>query len=209
MKFLELFSGSSSISDYARSLGFDVVDVDWDVKTKALKHIDILDLDIDTIRSWFGGCLPDFVWASPDCTTYSKACGHIHRGNAPLCLAYSDYAKFCDKVNRHLWDDILIPLGRLGVPYIVENPRGRYRYMNFVQSPFMYSIYYSDFGGVTEKPTDLFTNDIRVAALANVSKHHHTSAHLDTLLRGCLGRSTMPMYLIRYVFFLLFDLGDV
>ena len=66
MKLLELFSGTTSVGNVAKTLGFDVVSLDL---KDADFNIDILDWDYTVFPVGFF----DVVWASPPCTEYSRA----------------------------------------------------------------------------------------------------------------------------------------
>lgn len=123
MKVLELFAGTRSIGKAFESRGHEVYSVEWN---KDFENIDLY-ADIGTVTaediiSKFGR--PDIIWASPDCTTYSIAAISHHRkknektGNLD---PVSDYAKFCDTVNKHVLDLIK----ELNPKYFfIENPRG-------------------------------------------------------------------------------------
>jgi len=69
MRLLELFSGTKSVSKVARELGWETVSLDIDPIHKPDVLVDILRFDETTYpRDHF-----DFVWASPDCASYSQA----------------------------------------------------------------------------------------------------------------------------------------
>ncbi len=69
MRLLELFSGTKSVSKVARELGWVTVSLDIDPRHKPDLLVDILRFDETTYpRDYF-----DFVWASPDCASYSQA----------------------------------------------------------------------------------------------------------------------------------------
>ena len=103
MKVLELFAGTRSIGKAFEKRGHEVFSVEWDKDFENIDlYADILTVTAQDIIEKFGK--PDVIWASPDCSTYSIAAISHHRkreesGNlAPV----SDYAIFCDKVNRHV-----------------------------------------------------------------------------------------------------------
>ena len=70
-------------------------------------------------------------------------------------LARSEYAKQCDKINKHLIDLIR----ELNPKYwFIENPRGGFRKMNFIQGLQRYTVTYCQYGEKRMKPTDIWTN---------------------------------------------------
>lgn len=156
MKVLELFAGTRSIGKAFESRGHEVYSVEWDRRFDDIDlYEDILKVNADDIVQRFGH--PDVIWASPDCTTYSIAAISHHRrkeanGNlAPL----SDYAKFCDTVNRH----VLNLIRELNPTYwFVENPRGGLRKMDFMRGLPRYTVTYCQYGDTRMKPTDIWTN---------------------------------------------------
>lgn len=195
MNFIELFSGSSDISNKIRANGGNAFDIDWDEKTPAAIHADILLLNLDDLKNLFPNKKIDFIWASPDCATYSRA-NTKARTWFPDFKPLTEYAVYCDKVNYHLWNDILIPFSKEGGKYIVENPCGRYRHMPFSKnSPFLVNVHYSDFGGETNKPTDLFTNCFGLSSFLQ-AKRINKKNHIEEKTRGCISRSKIPSYLV-------------
>ena len=93
---------------------------------------DISKVTADDIRSLFG--TPDVIWASPDCTTFSIAAISHHRRKNPATGSLepiSEYAKFCDRVDRHVLKLIEELQPRY---YFIENPRGGMRKMEWMRS---------------------------------------------------------------------------
>lgn len=67
---LVLFKGTGSADRVLENMGYEVVSVDWDAKFKPTICANILTLNYGKL--WKYGEF-DIVWASPDCTQFSKA----------------------------------------------------------------------------------------------------------------------------------------
>lgn len=102
MKVLELFAGTRSIGRAFAGGGHDVYSIEWDDSFPDISwYMDISKITSADILERFGK--PDVIWASPDCTTYSIAGISHHRVQEPNgnLAPVSEYAKFCDTLNRH------------------------------------------------------------------------------------------------------------
>lgn len=151
MNVLELFAGSRSIGKTAEKLDMNVFSVDWQNYENINLSIDIEKMDIDHVPF-----IPDIIWASPDCKTYSIAgISHHRNGTTPK----SEYAKKCDNVNIHFiglikkWLKI-----NPNLIFFIENPRGMMRKMEFMQEFRRHTIWYCQYGDDRAKPTDIWTN---------------------------------------------------
>ena len=121
MNLLELHAGSRSIGKVAESLGFNVFSVDW----TAYDNIDLV-TDIEFLTSKDIPFIPDVIWTSPDCTTYSIAGISTHR-NEYSYSPKTKYAKKCDRLNKNmikLINEYLMI--NPNMKYFIENPRGAY-----------------------------------------------------------------------------------
>ena len=156
---LELFAGSRSIGNTAERLGMNIFSVDWTPYEK----IDLA-IDIELLIKEQVPFIPDVVWASPDCTTYSiAAISHHRNGTEPK----SDYAKKCDAVNKH-WLNLINEwlLINPKMVFFIENPRGMMRKMPFMKglqrTTVWYCRYHSEENPETRaKPTDIWSNNIQ------------------------------------------------
>lgn len=159
MRILELFAGTGIISDTFRRRGHIAYTVDWDPDTRPDMTADVSKLTAaDVIELCHG--VPDVVWASPDCTTYSVAALGTHRKKVGDTLEpRTDYARQCDMTNAHMVDLIeqLLSINPRMI-YFIENPRGGVRKMPFVQGLPRYTVTYCQYGESRMKPTDIWTN---------------------------------------------------
>ena len=163
MKVLELFAGTRSIGKAFEKRGHEVFSVEWNKDFENIDlYADILTVTAEDIIQKFGK--PDVIWASPDCTTFSIAAISHHRRQNPETGnldPVSDYAKFCDKVDKH----VLQLIRELNPKYyFIENPRGGMRKMEWMQGLPRYTVTYCQYETdkpVSErrmKPTDIWTN---------------------------------------------------
>ena len=172
MKVLELFAGTRSIGKAFEAAGHEVFSVEWDKKFENIDlYADILTVTAADIVEKFG--LPDVIWASPDCTTFSIAAISHHRRKNPETGnldPVSNYAKFCDKVDQHCLE-LIAELNRMrleqGLPeliYFTENPVGGLRKQIWMQKYPRYTVTYCQYeldkpvNQRRKKPTDIWTN---------------------------------------------------
>jgi site-specific DNA-cytosine methylase len=204
MKILELFAGTRSIGKAFETRGHEVYSIEWD---KNFENIDLYDdinnVTAEKILELFGQ--PDVIWASPDCTSYSVAGIAHHRrkeenGNlAPI----SDYAKFCDKTNKH----VLELIRDLNPKYFfIENPRGGLRKMDFMKGIPRYTVTYCQYGDTRMKPTDIWTNhpDPKFKPMCKNGDKCHESAPRGSKtgtqgLKGAKERSVIPKKLCDHI----------
>ena len=126
------------------------------INEKENKDTEVFTLSVEDNESY---CVRNII--VHNCTSYSIAAISKHRtkeadGNlAPK----SDYAKFCDKVNKHVIEMINEFLKiNPNMIYFIENPRGGMRKMNFMKNLPRYTVTYCQYGDNRMKPTDLWTN---------------------------------------------------
>jgi hypothetical protein len=158
MKVLELFAGTRSISKAFEKRGHKTFSIEWNKDFENISlYADISTITTKDIIKLCGG-IPDVIWASPDCTTYSIAgiSHHRKKNNTTENLdAVSEYAKFCDKTNKHVLNLIQELKPKY---YFIENPRGGLRKMDFMKGLYRYTVTYCQYGDTRMKPTDIWTN---------------------------------------------------
>lgn len=152
MKVLELFAGSRSIGTEAERQGMEVFSVDW----TDYDNIDLV-IDVEKLQPRDIPWVPDVIWASPDCTTYSIAAVSTHRRDRTIPV--TEYAMKCDRVNQHFIEliDYYLELNP-NLVYFIENPRGMLRHMPFMQRFKRHTVWYCKYGDDRAKPTDIWTN---------------------------------------------------
>ena len=158
LKVLELFAGTRSIRKAFEQKGHKAYSIEWNKDFKNISlYEDINNVTVKDIIKLCGG-VPDVIWASPDCTTYSIAAISHHRKKNEITGnldAVSEYAKFCDKTNKHVLDLIQELKPKY---YFIENPRGGLRKMDFMKGLYRYTVTYCQYGDTRMKPTDIWTN---------------------------------------------------
>lgn len=156
MKILELFAGTRSISKAFERRGGVAYTVEWDTQFKGISlYEDVAKLTKERILDLCNGT-PDVIWASPDCTTYSLAGISHHRKKIDGKLVpVSEYAKQCDQTNEHVIKLIKEIKPRF---FFIENPKGGFRKMDFIQGIPRYTVTYCQYGERRMKPTDIWTN---------------------------------------------------
>lgn len=200
-KLLELFAGSRSVGNEAEAMGMEVFSVDWQKFDKINLAKDIGELTLNDVPF-----IPDVVWASPDCTTYTIAAISTHRnGTEPK----SEYVKKCDQVNVHFIGLIKEWLNlNPNMVFFIENPRGMLRKMPFMQEFKRHTIWYCQYGDDRAKPTDIWTNSQtwkpRPVCHNGNKNCHHTPAPRGSKTgtqgrKGSYERSKIPQELCREI----------
>jgi hypothetical protein len=138
---LDLFSGTGSVSNYARGqLGWEAVTLDRDAP--AHLHMDVMDWDYKQLppKSY------DFIWASPPCTEYSCA---KTTGKRNLELADSLVQRTLEII-----DYFKPPLG-----YCIENPQtGLLKGRTFMQNRPYTDVDYCKYDMPYRKRTRIWNN---------------------------------------------------
>ncbi|MCK4664629.1 MAG: DNA cytosine methyltransferase [Bacteroidales bacterium] len=148
-KILELFAGSRSFSKVAKKMGFDIFTID-------INNFDEISLikDIEFIEKNDIPFIPDIIWASPPCTTYSIAAISTHRNGQ---IPKTEFAKKSDRLIKKTLEIIKwFPNAK----FYIENPVGMLRKMDFMKGIERATVTYCQYGDKRMKPTDIWSNNI-------------------------------------------------
>jgi hypothetical protein len=152
MLVFDFFSGTGSSTQAFEDAGHTVIRFELDPQFKADEHVDILGLTADILVAKYG--LPDFVWASPPCTSFSVASiGHhwIASGVPKTQAALESMALVAH--TRQLVEALNPICG-----FVIENPRGMLRKLPLLEGLTRWTVTYCQYGDDRMKPTDLWTN---------------------------------------------------
>ena len=139
---LELYSGTGSVGKAFQELGWTVFSVDIARKANPSLVLDILRLTPEMLP-----CAPDFIWASPPCTQYSKARTST---KTPRDL------EGADALVRKVLE--LVDFFK-GVPFMMENPQsGLLKTRDVVRGIPMRVLDYCMYGTEYQKRTSIWTN---------------------------------------------------
>ena len=206
MIVVDLFCGTKSIAKAFEARGHTVYTVDWDKRFNPDLAADIGTLTANDIINLCGG-VPDVIWASPDCTTFSIAAISHHRtkGEDGLLYPKSDYAQKCEEVDAtvmRLIEDLKPKV------WCVENPRCGMRKSTFMQpyNKYRYTVTYCQYGDTRMKPTDIWTNhpDPKFKPMCKNGDPCHVSAPRGARtgtqgLKGSKERSVIPADLCNHI----------
>lgn len=211
-KMLELFCGTKSITKAFAAAGWETYTVDWNKEYNPTLCADIGTLTKEDLIELCGG-VPDVVWLSPDCATYSIAGIRFHRKKIESgeLVPTSEYARKCDEVNTH----IIEVVKELQCLFFIENPRGGFRKMDFIEGIPRYTVTYCQYGDTRMKPTDIWTNHINPEfkpPCKNGAPCHQASPRGSrdtgtTALRG-IDRARIPEQLCQHIVEISKDAAD-
>ena len=202
MKVLELFAGSRSIGKVCDELGHEVFSSDWTPFDGIDYAVDINQFDVNKVPF-----IPDVIWASPPCTTFSVASIGKHwtldrrpktqdalMGLQILVKTMNIIRYFLAKNPNLIW--------------YVENPRGMMRKMDEweLHAHIRHTVTYCQYGDTRMKPTDIWTNNYnwnpRPACKNGMSCHVSAPRGSRTGTQGLKGsyvRSQIPYQLCKEV----------
>ncbi len=195
MLVLDLFSGSKSVERTLSKNKYNVIGLDNVEKYKPDILVDILKWkykDVDYV--------PDFIWASPPCNTFSYL-NRYHGRDGLSGKAIEPQAKLGDRLLFKTFQ--IIRHFHKKNPYllfIIENPRAMMRKNSTIKKINRRTVLYCNYGENIRKPTDLFTN-ANFLELNEYNKCPSGKKIVPMLsLCGTFRRSKVPTKLIKSIF---------
>lgn len=159
MKLLELFKGTGSVGKVAKRMGMTVMSVDLLDKYTPDIVADILEWDYKKFHNETG-FVPDLLWASPPCNTFSTLAYVFKERNTKTAKPKSARARQGTAILYRTLE-IILYFQKLNpkMVYVVENPRGMMRLDEKVKAlPHRDTTLYCLYGDMRRKPTDFFNN---------------------------------------------------
>jgi hypothetical protein len=190
----DFYSGTGSSTQAFKDAGHTVIKIELDEYFDADER-DILTLTADILISKYGR--PQFIWASPPCTSFSVASIGHHwtedkRPKTTQALESLKLVEFTLKLIKALQP----------AAWLMENPRGMLRKQEIMKGLTHRQITYCSYGDTRMKPTDLWgdvPNWIARSACKNGDNCHEAAPRGSRTgtqgLKGAKTRSMVPYQL--------------
>lgn len=148
MRTIELFCGTKSFSKVMAARGHDTFTVDIEPSFRPDLVADLTRQDV------VAPYVPDIIWASPPCTTFSVASIGTHwTGGKRAYVPRTERAKDAIQLIRNT---VSLVCGGPGW-WFIENPRGVLRKLGLIPGRRV-TVTYCQYGDTRMKPTDIWTN---------------------------------------------------
>jgi hypothetical protein len=152
MIIYDFFAGTGSATKAFEDAGHTVIKVELDEYFEAHER-DVLGLTAEYLIGKYGQ--PDFIWASPPCTTFSVA-SIRHYWTYTNGVALPKNEKTLHGLALVAHTVALINALKPTYGWLMENPRGMLRKQSVVQGLTRRTITYCQYGDFRMKPTDLW-----------------------------------------------------
>lgn len=198
MKLLELFKGTGSVGKVAKKMGFnDIVSIDFDPIYTPTIETDILKWNYKKFykETKF---LPDFIWASPPCNTFSPLAYPLKERNTQTAEPYSERAKIGTKILYKTLEiiDYFLKLNP-NMGFCIENPRGMMRKDKKMEKMHRETTLYCYYGDIKRKPTDFWSNfDMNLKPICEKCSNNKIVGVVDLPLNK---RYSIPSKLIKQI----------
>jgi hypothetical protein len=175
--FVELCGGSQIMASKFARQGFDTLTIDNNPELNNDWARDIMGVTADEILKEFGQ--PDVIWASPPCTSFSRASISTH-WDATIKGHYRPKTDACQE-SIALVEHILDLMNELSPTYwFIENPRGMIKHVLGIKNlslAYRHNVSYCQYGEKYMKPTYIFTNaPVRLKMACKEGDNCHESA---------------------------------
>lgn len=153
MLVFDFFSGTNSSTQAFRDAGDTVISFEIDKQFEATEHCDVRELTAEYLLSKYGQ--PDFIWASPPCTSFSVASISHHwisGGDNPVPKTSAAIQSM--ELVAHTKKLIMDLHPKQG--FLIENPRGMLRKLSILSDLERRTVTYCSYGDTRQKPTDLW-----------------------------------------------------
>lgn len=200
-KAIDLFCGTKSFAKIADKFGYKMQTIDFNKEFNPDICIDILFLNPHELF-----LMPDILWASPPCTTFSVASlGHHWTGGKGAYIPKTEECKIGLKI---LEKTISLIREVQPICWFIENPRGVMRkliddlFLKYNLKAQRYTVTYCQYGDTRMKPTDIWSNiDLNLKPMCHNGDSCHVSAPRGSRtgtqgLKGAMERSIIPKLLI-------------
>ena len=152
MIIYDFFAGTGSATQAFKDAGHTIIRVELDEYFEADER-DILTLKAEELIAKYGQ--PDFIWASPPCTTFSVASiRHYWSYIDGKAIPKNDKTLHGIAIVAHTV--ALIKALNPTIGWLMENPRGMLRKQSIVNELHRRTITYCQYGDFRMKPTDLW-----------------------------------------------------
>jgi hypothetical protein len=155
---LELFKGTGSVGKVATKMNMNSISLDFIEKYEPDILVDILEWDY---KKWQkkNKYIPDFIWASPPCNTYSPLAYPLKERNPKTAKPYSERAKIGTLILYKTLEIINYFLKlNPNLLFVIENPKGMMRNDKIMKKLNLSTTCYCLYGDKKRKLTDFFNN---------------------------------------------------